>query len=611
MRFRLLFLFFTLLALGMLLSWMTIPAASLTAQGIPDLVTNTPQPTLALPTASADQYALRAWQEPELLNMLYDGLNRLAANDNGARNLVRLIMYELSQRFPGAPHDPAERDRLLEAMLTAPRGTVDMRGIVRPYIASVLNETQPDFSERGALNAGSFTVEILPANLNNDERPDAVIHTVSNGLLYEDYTMAVVDEQGVYQILGGTPMLPAAPLDDVQSILLERIADVTGDNVEEMVLLVNVRGQVNPIQMFVYGLRGGQAFALTEAGQDIRFGRLLGFPDDAPRISAADYLLESPEWGCISERIVTWTWNGGDFQFAVNNGDGGYVQQNSLACALYQAEPLFSVPPGDAIDHIHNALSEYSFGEPGTNRAGMVLAMLYLLQGSSDQAIEQAQRFIEISGDDVWLVTQAQTLLDAIADPSNSELDICAAMQTASRYGACNVDQVLERMFSEDPLSRDRPILAQLEERELTVLQTTEFTEAGRAPRTAVRLDIEGSSWWAFAPTTRESYTAEALLTPPEGFEVAVPPPTQVEPPPQVYVTLLVSNDFSGVLSLLDNAQRAGQGAPLTPEALYIRALAYDLLFDRTNAQQAYFELWSAYPSTIWGQFAAAHLELR
>jgi hypothetical protein len=611
MRFRLLLLFFTLLALGMLLSWVTIPAASLSAQGVPNLVTNTPQPTLALPTASADQYALRAWQEPDLLNMLYDALNRLAANENGARNLVRLILYELSQRFPGAPHDPAERERLLAAMLDAPRGSVDMRPIVRPYVESVLNDAQPDFSERSAVSSGNFTVEILPARLNNDEFPDAVIHTVASGVLYEDYTLATIDAQGVYRLYASTPSLPAAPFEDMQSIALERIADVTNDDVEELVVLVNRQGNVNPIQMFIYSVRGQQAVSLTPAGQEIRFGRLLGFPDDIPRVSAADYRLESPEWGCISDQIVTWTWGGNAFQYAIANESAGYVQQNTLTCALFQTEPLFSIPTSEAINSIQNAIAQYSTGEPGTNRAGMVLAMLNYLAGSTELALQQAQRLLQIAPDDRWVAEQAQALIAAASDSENTPLDVCAAVQAASAYGACDVDQVLTRVFLEEPLSRDGSIVAQLEERGFTVLQTTDFTEAGRAPRTAVRLDIEGSSWLAFAPTTREFYTTEVLVVPPAGFEVIEPPPTQVAPPSQVYETLTVANDFAGALSLLDNAQRAGQGAPLTPEGLYLRALAYDLLFDRTNAQRAYFELWSAYPSTIWGQFAAAHLELR
>ncbi|MFN8375443.1 MAG: hypothetical protein U0694_21525 [Anaerolineae bacterium] len=610
MRIRFLLLFVTLWLTGMLLSAVAMPTTA--QQPIPTFVTNTPQPTLALPVAASDQYALRGWQESDLLALVYDGLNRLMAGDASAGSVIRLTLYELAQRFPGAPHDSAERARLLEAMLNAPRGSVDMRTIARPFIEAQLNASQPDFSTRGAMSSDLFTIEIFPADFDGDAQQDAVIHSIGRGVAYEDYTMASRDAVGVYHLYESSPSFPAAPLYATQSIRLERVGDVTGDGIDELVVLTTSSDNVNAVQMLIYGVRGGQVVSLSEPAHDIRFGRLLSFPDEGLHLSAADYRLESPAWGCISEITVTWTWMSNLFRYAVSDVNNlGYVQQNSLACALYQTEPLFSLPPREAITRLQGALAQFPFGDPGTNRAGMVLSMLYMLEGSRDIAIDQAQQFMGLANADDWLMTQAQTLIAAASDGTNSVLDVCAAMQQASAYGACDVNGVLARVFSEQPLRRDGAVVDQLEERGLQVLESAEYTEAGRAPRTAVHFSLAGANWWAFAPTTREFYTAEALDAPPAGYETAAPPPSQIGVPAEVMNRMLVNGDISGALALLENVRIGGGGAPLSAEALYVRALGYDLLFDRNNARQAYFDLWASYPSSIWGQFAAAHLEQR
>jgi hypothetical protein len=609
MRVRLLFLFALLLLLG-IMSSLTFPT---TAQNIPNLVTNTPQPTLALPVAPFEQYALRAWQESDFLLMVDDALNRLVAGQSGAQNAVRLLLYEMAQRFPTAPSDLDERERLIQTMLNAPRGSVDMRGIVRPYFEALLNEEQPDLTERGVISGAGFAIEIFPANLDGDARPDAVLHSVARGVLYEDYTLVTLDEQGIYRVLQSVPSLPSAPLDNVQSIFLERVEDVTGDSVDEIVLLTRTESVVNAVQMWIYGVRGQQAVSLVEQGSDIRFGELLNFPSETRVVTALDHRLESPAWSCIGEQPVRWAWSGNLYRPAAIENNTGYVQQNNLACALYQLEPIFSLPPTEALRAVQDTVAQFPFSDPAIDRAAMVLIMLDELAGDREGALAQAQQLVTraaVEGN-IWLETEAQAYIDAVADADATSLEVCAAVQTAVEYGACSVDQVLERLFTENPLRRDTPIVEQLEDRGLQVLETTEIVEAGRAPRTAVSFDLAASSWWAFAPTTRDAYTAERLAVPPPGFEVAAPRPSQITPTPNLYDALINRNDIAGALAILDNLGRTNVGVPLSPEALYVRALGYDLLFDRNNARQAYFDLWTAYPSTVWGQLAAAHLELR
>ena len=48
--------------------------------------------------------------------------------------------------------------------------------------------------------------------------------------------------------------------------------------------------------LFIFGVRGEQAITLGEPGREIRFGRLLGFPDDISRISVAEFRQESAAW---------------------------------------------------------------------------------------------------------------------------------------------------------------------------------------------------------------------------------------------------------------------------------------------------------------------------
>ncbi|NWF67836.1 MAG: hypothetical protein HXY40_02000 [Chloroflexi bacterium] len=566
------------------------------------------------PGAPFERYALRAWQDTDLLALLSDGIARLTADEPGAQDIVRLTLFELSQRFPDAPRDPAQRAALLTQMLAAPRGSVDMRSMIRPYVLTLLNTRFPDFSLTATLGTATILVETYPAEVNGDAQPEAMLHTVastaSGEILYEDYTLANFDVEGQYQLFSAVPPFPAAPFGASASLMLERLGDANGDTVDELVLLVNRPAAANPIEMLIYGARGGQVINQAQSGSRIQFGRLLSWPQGTQTITVMAYRLESPAWGCLGEQPVSWTWNANAFRPSAINANA-YVQQDSLACALLQAEPLFVLPPAEAINTVQNIIARYPFGDAGSSRAAMVLAMLYELDGQRQVAIDQVEQLQGLAMGDEWLIMQTSAFLAAAAEANATSLDICAAVQLASPYGACDVDGVLERLFTENPPRRDIPLVDQLNGLGFRVLQTVEFVEAGRAPRIAVNFDIAGASWWAFAPLTREFYAAERLPNAPAGFEEAALPPSQIVPPDSIYELLLDRGDLIGTLALLDNLRRATSDVPLAPEGLYIQALVYDLLGDRTNARQAYFDLWSAYPATVWGQFAAAHLEQR
>jgi TolA-binding protein len=81
--------------------------------------------------------------------------------------------------------------------------------------------------------------------------------------------------------------------------------------------------------------------------------------------------------------------------------------------------------------------------------------------------------------------------------------------------------------------------------------------------------------------------------------------------PPQIAYAALRTGNFNSAVSALDNAMRDNPSVPLSPEALFFQALIQDLTGDRQRARLAYFDLWVAYPDSIWGGLAGAHLELR
>jgi hypothetical protein len=168
----------------------------------------------------------------------------------------------------------------------------------------------------------------------------------------------------------------------------------------------------------------------------------------------------------------------------------------------------------------------------------------------------------------------------------------------------------LARVFEENPLNRDAPVLDQLAARGLGVRETTTISEIGRMDRLVVNFNLYGAGWWAFAPLKPGEYVAELVETPPD-FEVVSALPAYVDVPQSAYDALLRDGDVATVLSILDTAVQNHPELPLSPGVRYLQALSYDLAADRVRARDTYFNLWKDFPMTQWGQLAAAHLERR
>lgn len=614
MRSRLL-LVIGLLVIGVL--GLTFPMG---AQDSPIFATNTPPaptPVKAVLDAPFEQYALRQWLEPDLLDVLGQYIRQLSPDDPDTQRAVQLIQYELEQRFPGAPRNFSQRETLVQTMLAAPRGSVDMRAFVRPYIQTLLNQRAAGSISFSNEYQG-FLIEETPANLDGIDPNDALIHirypaTVTDfaDIRYEDYVLAQIDIRGNYHLLGAT--IPAAPFGAIQTVSLQRLADLNKDTRTELAVLVQT-GDLNE-QMQIFGWRNGSVISLIAPNQDLRFGKLVNWSQDGLQLSVLNYRVDSLAWQCVAEQPLDWSYTGDFFRpeaVTATKPLPEYKHQATLACHLFELEPIFQ-PSGDKmIQSIQDLLAQSSRDEPGAEyayeRAQMSVAMLYALNGQPSQAMDAAKELQSRAQPGSWLEGQTNAFLSTISQSGATAITVCQALLQADTYGACDMDQVLARSFTEQPLRRDQPLVDQLQERRMPVLETATVTEVGKATRTVVNFNLVGASWWAFAPLNKDVYFAERSAPPP-GFEAAELPPGLLPAPDSAYEALLVQNNPVSALNILDNAVRDNPGIPLSPAAQYLRALSYDLVADRIKAKQAYFNLWKAFPDSVWGQLAAAHLE--
>src|SRR5262245_8034066 len=121
---RLLILLPFLLMLAMLLAVAAVPSAAQTSASVarqfPPHTPHAMPPVITTPAAPFERYALRLWTEQDLLDTLLRQVQMLSGGDETAALSIRLTQYEIQQRFPGAPHEPAMRGRVLQAMLAAP-----------------------------------------------------------------------------------------------------------------------------------------------------------------------------------------------------------------------------------------------------------------------------------------------------------------------------------------------------------------------------------------------------------------------------------------------------------------------------------------------------------
>lgn len=571
--------------------------------------TNTPPPTITTPSAPAGRYALRQWQEADLIATLELALGRLRPNDRDGAQAVALLQHELRRRFPGAPRDPERRRALVEALLAAPPGSVDARSVVRPHVAALL--AAADARPGGVFSADGFTVELLPANFDGVPPADALLHIRYSldplaAPRYVDYALARADAAGRLVLLDSEPPLPAAPLDEVTGLLLVDVADLTGDGVDEVLVAAAIAGDVNQ-RLNIYGLRGGQAVSLVEPGRAIAFGAVAGRPAGGG-LDVLEYRVASAEWGCLAQRTVRWRWQQNFFR--PQPDAGGYALQPTAACRFYDAGPYYSQPPGEALALLDALIPLAAPADAAAAaQAQVIKAMLYALEGQPEIAAAQMRAARELHP---AVAPQVEAFFSAAAQPGARPIHACAALAQVNA-AACDVDAVLARLFDEAPLRRDQPIVEQLAERGLPVGQTLTVAQVGQAVREVVRLDLAGPRWWAFAPLQPDVYTAERAA-PPAGAASALPtplPPAEIDVPEAAYRALLRDDSPASALSVLETAVSRNPGVPLSSAAQYLRAYCYDLLADRTRARDSYYALWQSDPRSVWGLLAAAHLEQR
>lgn len=583
----------------------------------PMIATNTlePSPTPIGPAAGLSNYALRLWLERDMLNLLMDQIAIIDADDIDSQRAIQLIQYELEFRFPGAPRNIEDRGKLVHAMINAPLSTVDMQSVVRPYIENAINN---DLIEDGQFEG--FTIEIMPANLDAGNVDDAVIHILYpdpliDAVRYEDYVFALGDTEGMYRFTPTGFNPPIVPYNGIQSITLDRLADVNDDGVDELALIVD-DGDLNK-QLYILGYRGGNTVDLTRAGETLRFGELVDWntredeDNDAPPIVTKLYQLASEKWSCISELEVTWQYQGNFYRPTVAFNEN-FDNQTSFECTMAEAEPLFAMTAISASQLITNELIQYGSLVNRTDRAVMTLAMLYALDGQVDLARETAIAAQSVDPEvDSWVGLQSELFLEMIREPQNTAFDICVALSEADHgeVGACDVQSLLGRVFDEATFADDIPIVSQLEQIGLTVDETIVISDVGRAERTAVYFGFKSGGWWAFL-ANNGAYTASQIPIP-AGFEEIVTERNFINVPQTVYAALLSDNDPAGVLNIIETIRVANPNLPFSEGFRFIETLSNDVLGNREVARIGYYNVWDAFPESIWGQLASRHIELR
>ena len=596
--------------------------ATSTPSGGFGLPTSTPQPTATstpLPTAtpgpatSLFNYALHTWLESELVDLAFGQIEQIQNGVRESRLALQVTLYELERRFPGAPRNPEQRWQMIDAMLEAPVGSIDMRSIVRPAIQIALNE-QPDAT---SLEVNGFQVFTQPANLNNLGGMDALVQILytnadDDSVIYNDYVLALRNDVNALTFLDTTYDLFATPFGGIRQVKLEEINDVNGDAVDEIVLRVD-DGNVNS-RLYIIAARNGVAVELTEPGEEIRFGEVISWPTDTSRNPVLTVLQlrresSAPNWPCRSAQPVNWTYDR-NFYRPSTELNTRFETIDSLGCTLYEAEPLFAMPPADAIGIIETALIDYGFEADGADRALLTLAMFYVLQGRLADAQTTAQSVIPAGDETSWAARQGNALLAATGIASNTALDICEALALASEDPACDMNSVLGTYLEVLELTTDEDLAEQLNGFGLPVLESITRSEIGKADRTVLNFDLFDTAWWGFVAQRDGTYAVEPAEAP-EGFEEAILPAGPIRVPQAAYDALFVDNDPANVLAILENVENDNPDSTFRAVGFYLRALSYDLTNDRESARVGYYDVWERFPETIWGQLAAEHLEQR
>lgn len=579
--------------------------------------TNTPVPPDPLavrPTADFDRYALRLWRERDLVEVLIRQAERLNAGEAEQALAIQLTQYELEQRFPGAPTQADQRERLLAELLRAPIGSADLRSAARPTLIDRLNaesavQALPAEAAALDLRLGEFAVALRPFNLDGNAPMDVMIQArypaEAGEVRYEDTFLLLRSADGRLSLPANSDLLPASPFGQ-RSVALGRAGDLNQDSRDELAVLVSTKADINQ-EMILVGWRGDGLLSLIVPGERLVFGRLVDWPLGGTSIRVAHYRVESDSWGCLSGLEITWDWS---LNFFRPTPGEAYLPLDSVGCALHALEPIFARPPLEAIDAINALLLQAEAGAPGTERARLVLAMLHLLAGQPDQAQAQIDVVRPLIGLDAWVTGQAEAFLNVSGRADTRPIDVCAGLMAERADAACEVDQVLLRLFSETPLRRDLPLLEQFELLGLVVDDVQTQTEVGRLDRDIVHFNLTGASWWMFTPGMDGFYQPTPTESP-LPIIPATPVLVELDAPPSAYAALFSDGDPQAALTTLSNAISAAPDVPLSPAARYLQALCYDVLGDRQSSRVIYFDLWVSHPDTLWGPLAGAHLELR
>lgn len=581
--------------------------------------TNTPRPPDFLagsPDAPLERYALRLWTREDLLTLLLNQLERLADGQAEQAAPVRYTQYELARRFPDYTTAPSDRRaQIVNAMLRAPRGTVDMRAFLRPYVVDLFNARINAFpSPETTVRAEGFDMQLTTLNLDGMRAVDGLLAVTypaepgAEGVRYQDYVPVIAATNGY-----ALPELPAdhaaAPYDTVREVSLVAAEDINRDGLAEIVLRVNTETLNDRLQ--VIGWRAGEMIDLVQPDETMRLDSQ-SEPSITPgRIDVSAARRASARWDCVSRLDVTWTYQSNQFRPSTPlNAD--YAPLDTAACALYTAEPpIYAQEPANAASVAAEIVANNPPDARGHERAVLTLAVLQTMAGQASAVGDTLARLEGQIATNPDLRAQAAALRGLADDPNVTDVDICAAVVNAAPDAVCAMDDVIARTLANDPVPRGADVEAALQERSLPVVESFTVEEVGRAPREVVRFALPGAGWWAFAPTDPDVYVAEPTDPPAAYNPLTAMNPGPVSIPAQARAALFEADRPSTALTILENVESDMPGRTLTDEARFFNALSLDLLGDRAAARQAYYTLWRDATGTTWGQLAGAHLERR
>ena len=616
---------YSLISLVMLLGMVgAVLATSMPAptQAQQVFVTNTPRPPDVMtnnPAGRVDQYALRLWTEQDMIDLLLSQLDRLARGETAQADAIRYTMFELDLRFPGAPRDRAQRERVLRTILQAPRGSVDLRTIARPYLVDVFNQAIPVFpAPIDPITVEGFRFTPSPANFNPDELEDVLLQVAYvgiNGQYVDDpYYMDVIPliaGEGAYQLVTLPRDMPAFPYNETRSLSVLTIDDINTDSLDEFVLLEDTGGA--NWQVRVYGWRNDAFVELVEPGQQILTGSPTNVTITNGEIRVQPRQVESERWNCQSSIPVSWVYRSNLYREEIAY-NAAYTNLDTLGCTLAETDPaIFLRPPAGAIPYVSGVLATGDVSAQGYRRGAMALALLYVLDGQTERALEYLDEIEPLAADSVWLRGQIDALRAALpaTEGTVEPLAVCAALLAENPDGACDIDRIIERQLIDNPIARSGDLRGQLELMGLPVREVINITQVGQAPRDYVLFDFNGVSWWAFAPTAPDFYVPE-LTSAPAGYTAPLlQDTTPLSVPVLALNALIEERDPLTALTILDNEQQNAPTRPLATEARFFQALSLEIQGEREQAKTAYYQLWEEASDTPWGPLAGYHLEPR